>query len=80
MARPQRLDGPIGGHEPPVDTTAAVEHAYRFHRAKRRVRDDRMLRQRYAGVRFAFTLAVLVFAFVVLSLTIWNEIQRAFGL
>jgi type VI protein secretion system component VasF len=76
MARPERLDVP----EPPVDTTAAVRHAYRFHRAKRRVRDDRRLRQRYAGVRFAFTLALLVFAFVVLSLTIWNEIQRAFGL
>ena len=76
MARAERLEV----QEPPVDTAAAVEHAYRFHRAKRRVRDDRILRQRYAGVRFAFTLALLVFGFVVLSLTIWNEIQRAFGL
>lgn len=75
MAAPERLQD-----DPPVDIAASVEHAYHFHRVKRRVREERLLRQRYAGVRFAFTLALLVFVFVVLSLTIWNQIQSAFGL
>jgi hypothetical protein len=75
MARPERI-----ADDPPLDSPAAIDHAYRFHRTKRRIRDDRLLRQRYAGVRFAFTLALLVFVFVVLGLTIWNEIQSAFGL
>jgi hypothetical protein len=75
MARPEQIV-----EDPPLDTSAAIDHAYRFHRVKRRMRDERLLRQRYAGVRFAFTLALLVFVFVVLGLTIWNQIQSAFGL
>jgi hypothetical protein len=71
MARPE---------EPPVDTSEAIRQAYRFHRIKRRARFERARRQQYAGVRFAFTLALLVFVFVVLTLTVWNEIQRLFGL
>jgi len=31
-------------------------------------------------VRFAVTLALLVFVCVVLTLTVWAEIQRLFGL
>lgn len=78
MAQPQRV---VSSPEPPpVDTTDAIRKAYRFHRAKRRARVERLRRSRYAGVRFAVTLALLVFFFVLLSLTIWNEVQRLFGL
>ena len=65
---------------PPVDTSDAIRAAYRFHRTKRRVRVERRRANQLAGLRFAVTLAVLVFVFVVLSLTVWSEIQRAFGL
>jgi hypothetical protein len=75
MARPEP-----DVEEPPVDTSEAIRQAYAFHRTKRRVRVERTRRDRYAGVRFAVTLALLVFVFVVLTLTVWNEIQRLFGL
>jgi hypothetical protein len=65
---------------PPVDTSDAIRAAYRFQRAKRRVRDDRRRATQLAGLRFAVILAALVFVFVVLSLTVWAEVQRAFGL
>ena len=65
---------------PPVDTSEAIRAAYRFHRTKRHVRIERRRANQLAGIRFAVTLAVLAFVFVVLSLTVWAEVQRAFGL
>jgi len=65
---------------PPVDTAEAIRWAYRFHRTKRRLRVERRRAAQLAGLRFAVTLALLVFVFVVLSLTVWAEIQRLFGL
>jgi hypothetical protein len=72
-----RLEAP---ETPPVDTSDAIRWAYRFHRTKRRLRVERRREARLAGLRFAVTLAVLVFAFVVLSLTVWAEVRRSFGL
>ena len=72
-------DQPVGG-TPPVDTSDAIRAAYRFHRTKRRIRVERRRASHAAGLRFAVTLAVLVFVFVVLSLTVWAEVQRLFGL
>ena len=81
MARPEPVArGGPSTEQPPVDPTDAVRSAYSFHRAKRRVRVERRRQTRQAGLRFAVTLAVLVFIAVVLSLTVWNEIQRLFGL
>ena len=83
MAQPQAErtdDDPSTADAPPVDTSDAIRAAYRFQRAKRRVRDDRRRASQYAGLRFAVTLAALVFVFVVLSLTVWAEVQQAFGL
>ena len=65
--------------DPPTDPTA-VEEAYRFHRARRRVRVERHRRTRYAQLRFYATLTALVFVVVLVSLTVWNELQRLFGL
>jgi hypothetical protein len=83
VAHPQaerRDDDPPVAGTPPVDTSDAIRAAYRFHRTKRRVRVERRRATRAAGLRFAVTLAVLVFVFVVLSLTVWAEVQRLFGL
>ena len=83
MARPEselETDAAAGGEPPPVDTTEAIRWAYRFHRTKRRLRVERQRAAQLAGLRFAVTLAVLVFVFVVLSLTVWTEVRRLFGL
>ncbi len=83
MGRPERrttdAEPPIV-ETPPVDVTEAVRWAYRFHRTKRRLRIERRRAAQLAGLRFAVTLALLVFFFVVLSLTAWAEVQRLFGL
>ena len=82
MARPEaELETDEGQTaDPPVDTSEAIRWAYRFHRTKRRLRVERRRATQLAGLRFAFTLALLVFVFVVLSLTVWAEVQRLFGL
>jgi len=83
VAQPQKkleADEPDAPEAPPVDTAEAIQWAYRFHRTKRRLRVERRRASQLAGLRFAFTLALLVFVFVVLSLTVWAEVQRLFGL
>jgi hypothetical protein len=83
VAQPQgklETDAPEAVDAPPVDTADAIQWAYRFHRTKRRLRVERRRASQLAGLRFAFTLALLVFVFVVLSLTVWAEVQRLFGL
>jgi hypothetical protein len=83
MASPEpdvSRDEPPAPEAPPVDTDEAIRWAYRFHRTKRRLRVERRRAAQLAGLRFAVTLALLVFVFVVLSLTVWAEIQRLFGL
>jgi len=65
--------------DPPTDPSA-IEHAYRVHRARRRALSARRRRTRYAHLRFYVTLTALVFLFVLVSLTVWNELQRLFGL
>jgi len=80
MARPQaRARSAEQAEEPPTDPTA-VEHAYRVHRARRRARIERRRRTRYAQLRFYVMLSALVFLVVLVSLTVWNELQRLFGL
>jgi hypothetical protein len=44
------------------------------------MRAERQRAARLAGVRFAVSLALLAFVFVVLSLLVWAEIRRLFGL
>ncbi len=65
--------------EPPIDPLA-IERAYRFERAKRRARLERHRERRLAGLRFLAVVLTLLVLSVFLSLTIWEEIQRLFGL
>jgi hypothetical protein len=59
---------------------AAVQRAYQLHRARRRVHRRRRRETKRAKLRFWIVLFVLVAASVYLSLVIWHQIQRTFGL
>lgn len=76
MAQParQRSTAP-----PPLDPNA-IRRAYRLERAKRRHRDEQARARRMAGLRFATVLLLLLALSVLLSLTIWEEVERLFGL
>ena len=66
-------DVPVVDHE-------AVRHTVRLHRARRKARIEHRKRTRRAGIRFWLVLLLLLVVSVVLSLTIWHEIQQLFGL
>lgn len=78
MAQPARI--PERGREtPPVDPMA-VAKAYRLERAKRYARLQRERERRLARLRFWLVLVLLTGALAVLSVTVWNEFERLFGL
>ncbi len=66
-------DVPMVDHE-------AVRDTVRLHRARRRARTEHRKRTRHAGVRFWVVLLLLLVASVALSIIIWHEIQKLFGL
>jgi hypothetical protein len=70
---------PAGDDAPPFDPIA-VDRAYLQERARRRARIERSRERRRASLRFWLVLLALLAASVLLSLTIWREIERLFGL
>jgi hypothetical protein len=64
---------------PPVDRSA-VARAYRQERAKRFARDRHDQERRLARLRFWLVVVLLMSAVLFLTLTVWNEIERLFGL
>jgi hypothetical protein len=78
MAEPARR--PDAADElPPLDPTA-VERRYRFHRTRRRIRQERRQERALARLRFlAVSLALLV-ASAYVSLIVWRQVERLFGL
>jgi hypothetical protein len=64
---------------PRVDRSA-VARAYRLERAKRYARDRRDQERRLARLRFWLVLVLLMSAVLFLTLTVWNEVERLFGL
>ena len=78
MAEPAR--GELELDEPPIADPSAIERAYRKERAKRRAKVEHRRRAKHAGVRFWVVLWVLLFASVILALTIWAQVQQLFGL
>jgi hypothetical protein len=70
----------VGSDDVPVVDHEAVRDTVRLHRARRKARIAHRRRTRRAGIRFWLVLIVLLVASVVLSITIWHEIQRLFGL
>jgi len=59
---------------------AAVQRAYQLHRARRRAHRSRERETKRAKLRFWLVLFALVAASLYLSIIIWHQIQRTFGL
>jgi hypothetical protein len=75
MALPERKQV----EEELLDPTA-VQRNYRRQRIKRRVREERAYEKNLARLRFWLALTAVIATSVGLSLVIWNQIQRLFGL
>ena len=78
MAEPATRS-PAGDDAPPFDPVA-VDRAYLQERARRRARIERSRARRRAGLRFWLVLLALIAVSVLLTLTIWREVERLFGL
>lgn len=78
MSEPARNEAQLD--DSPIVDPGAIDRAYRQHRARRRARVEHSRRARHASVRFWVVLWILLFASVVLALTIWNQMQSLFGL
>jgi len=59
---------------------AAVQRAYRLHRARRRAHRERRRETKRAQLRFWFVLLGLIALSIYLSIVIWHQIERTFGL
>jgi Tfp pilus assembly protein PilN len=58
----------------------AVQRAYQVHRARRRAHRHRRQETKRARLRFWLVLLGLVAVSVYLSIVIWHQIERTFGL
>ena len=79
MAQPAHRHVVAPPEESPVDPEA-IDRAYHYHRARRNARVRRKREKAHARLRFYFTFAVLAGLAVFLILTIWNQVQKVFGL
>ena len=75
MALPERK--PV--EEELLDPTA-VQRNYRRQRVQRRVREDRAREKNLARLRFWLALTAVLATSIGLTIVIWNQIQRLFGL
>ena len=75
MALPERK--PV--EEELLDPTA-IQRNYRRQRIKRRVREDRARERNLARLRFWLALTAVIGTSIGLTIVIWNQIQRLFGL
>ena len=80
MAQPARRRPLPPPDDAPVDTGAAVDLRYRYHRAQRHARVLRRQESRLAGYRFYIVMLVLVAIAVAFVVGAWHEIQHLFGL
>jgi len=79
MAEPATRQ-PVGDDAPPPFDPIAVDRAYLHERARRRARIERSRDRRRASLRFWVVLLVLVVVSIGLTVTVWREIERLFGL
>jgi cell division septal protein FtsQ len=77
---PARPAEPEAADDAPPHDPTAVERAYAAHRARRRAQLRQARARRYARVRFFVVIAVLLGLCIYLTLTVWQEIERLFGL
>jgi len=76
MAEPARKLPP----DVPVYDPGAVRKEYRRHRAKREARQRRNRERRAANVRFWLIVLALLALSVYLSIAMWHQVQKLFGL
>jgi hypothetical protein len=78
MAEPARRRDAV--EDPPPIDPRAVDRAYRFHRARRRAREDRVRERSLARLRFWAVLLGLIVLTAYLSVVAWRQIEHLFGL
>ena len=78
MAEPARR--PDAVEEPPLPDPIAVERTYRFHKTRRRIRQERKQERALARLRFFAVLLALIVLAAYLSLVVWRQIEHLFGL
>ena len=78
MAEPARRRDAVEDPSP-VDP-AAIDRAYRFHRARRRAREEQVRERGLARLRFWVVLLTLLVLASYLSLVVWRQVERLFGL
>jgi hypothetical protein len=78
MAEPARRHDAV--EDPPPIDPSAVDRAYRFHRARRRAREERVRERSLARFRFWAVLLALVVLAAYFSLVVWRQIEQLFGL
>jgi hypothetical protein len=76
MAEPARKSSP----DVPVYDPGAVSREYRRQRARRHARVQRTRERKAANVRFWLILLGLLALSVYLSIAMWHQVQRLFGL
>lgn len=76
MAEPARKSPP----DVPVYDPGAVSREYRRQRAKRHARVQRKRERNAANVRFWLIVLGLLALSVYLSIAMWHQVQRLFGL
>ena len=78
MVEPARR--PDAVDDPPAYDPTAIDRAYRFHRSRRRAREERIRERGLASLRFWTVLLVLLVLTAYLSLVVWRQIEQLFGL
>jgi hypothetical protein len=78
MAEPARRSHAV--EDPPIYDPNTVDRAYRFHRAKRRAREDQVRERGLARLRFWTVLLVLIVLAAYLTVVVWREVEQLFGL
>jgi hypothetical protein len=64
----------------PVYDPSSVQREYRRQRARREARYRRTRERRAASIRFWLIVIALIALSVYLSIAMWHEVQRLFGL
>ena len=78
MAEPARRRDAV--EDPSPIDPSAVDRAYRFHRARRRAREERVRERGLARLRFWTVLLTLLVLTAYLTLVVWHQVERLFGL
>jgi hypothetical protein len=75
VAREQSPNEP----QPPLDPDA-VAKAFIRERARRVARDQQIAEQREARIRYWIIVAALIFAALILTASIWDQLKTLFGI